>query len=287
MKKFLLWVCFLIFWSSLAFSATCRPPDLPESPTVEQIMKRWFDIKFTRYADDATYTGQIVMIDKTGFKRTKRWIRRRLIMHGKKGVDYKDLVVMTYPEYTKGLAVLTWAYLDVRKQNDLWLWLPSLKKIRKISQAEEDDAFLGSEFTVEDITTRRYGYETYELLGEENFPGYTSRYDGKTYFKNTPCYKIKGIPNKKDWYYSYRIIWVDKKTGICIFDEFYDKAGRKFKIVFRYYITPEKDCWVSKIWEVYNFRTGHTDCIDIQTYKFNIGLKERHFSPRILERMEW
>ncbi|HDD35717.1 MAG TPA: outer membrane lipoprotein-sorting protein [Candidatus Desulfofervidus auxilii] len=287
MRRFLLTVCFLVLWSSFAFSATCRPPDLPSNPTIEQIMKRWFDIKFTRYADDAIYIGQIVMIDKTGFRRTKKWIRRRLIMRGKKGIDYKDLVVMTYPEYTKGLAVLTWAYLDVRKQNDIWLWLPSLKKVRKISQAEEDDAFLGSEFTVEDITTRRYGYETYKLLGEDTFPGYTSHFDKKTYFKGTPCYKIKGIPKKKDWYYSYRIMWVDKKTGIPIFDEFYDKAGRKFKVFLRYYFTPEDDCWVARLWEIYNFRTGHTDCVDIKEYKFNIGLKERHFSPRILERMEW
>ncbi|OQY14769.1 MAG: hypothetical protein B6I32_08715 [Desulfobacterium sp. 4572_20] len=54
--------------------------------------------------------------------------------------------------------------------------------------------------------------------------------------------------------------WFDKKTGIAIFDEYYDKAGRKFKVIFRYYLTPEKNCWVSK---------------------------ERAFSPRILERMEW
>ena len=287
MKKLWLFLGFLFLLPSMGFAASCRPKTLPPHPTVEQIMQRWFEIKFTRYADDVYYTGQLVMIDKSGFKRTKKWIRRRLIMHGKKGTDYKDLVVMTYPEYTKGLAVLTWAYLDVKKQNDLWLWLPSLKKVRKVSQAEEDDAFLGSEFTVEDITTRRYGYETYEFLGEGNFPGYTSHLDGKSYFKDTPCYKIKGIPQKKNWYYSYRIIWFDKKTGIAIFDEYYDKAGRKFKVIFRYYLTPEKNCWVSKIWEVYNFRTGHADCIDIQVYKFNTGLKERAFSPRILERMEW
>ncbi|CAD7779380.1 hypothetical protein BLFGPEAP_02246 [Candidatus Methanoperedenaceae archaeon GB50] len=128
MKKLWLFLGILFLLPSTGFAASCRPKTLPPHPTVEQIMQRWFEIKFTRYADDVYYTGQLVMIDKSGFKRTKKWIRRRLIMHGKKGTDYKDLVVMTYPEYTKGLAVLTWAYLDVKKQNDLWLWLPSLKR---------------------------------------------------------------------------------------------------------------------------------------------------------------
>jgi hypothetical protein len=287
MRKYLLGLCFFILLASFSLAETCRPPDLPTSPTVEELMQRWFDIKFTRYADDISYTGQLVMIDKSGFKREKKWVRRRLILHGERQLDYKEFVIMTYPEYTKGLGILTWAYLDVNKQNDLWLWLPSLKKVRKMSQAEEDDSFLGSEFTVEDITTRRYGYETYELIGEDNFPGYTSRYNGKIYFENTPCYKIKGIPDKKNWYYSYRITWMDKKTGIAIFDEYYDKAGRKFKIIFRHITSPEDGCWETKIWEVYNFRTGHADCIDIQINRYNTGLKERDFTPRILERTQW
>jgi len=288
MKRWLISLSLVCLWTSLAFSSTCRPPTLPASPTVEQIMRHWFDIKFTRYADDVVYpTCRVILIDKLGFKREKIAVRKRLILHGKKGFDYKDLVAIIYPEYTKGLAILSWAYMDINKQNDLWFWLPSMKKVRKISQAEEDDSFLGTEFTVEDISTRRYGYETYHLLGEDTFKGYTSHYDHKTYLANVPCYKVKAIPKKKDWYYTYRLIWIDKKTGIAIYDEYYDKSGRKFKEIFRYYETPPNGCWYSKIWEVYNFRTGHADVVLIDKGHFNTGLSERRFSPRILERMEW
>ena len=288
MKRCLLFFILFILWPVMSFSASCRPAPLPPNPTVDQIMKHWYDIKFTRFADNVIYDEcKVVMVDRSGFKREKISVRKRIILHGKHGYDYKDLVMITYPEYTKGLAVLTWAYTDIHKQNDIWLWLPSMKKVRKVSQSEEDDSFLGTEFTVEDVSTRRYGYETYQLLGEERFKGYTCRYNKKTYFAGTPCYKIKAVPKRKNWYYAYRILWIDKKTGVDIFEEFYDKRGRKFKEIFHYLDTPENGCWTSRIWEVYNYRTGHTDTIIISPARYNTGLKERDFSPRILERMEW
>jgi len=71
------------------------------------------------------------------------------------GISYKDLVVMTYPTQVKGLAVLTWTYQDPEKDQNVWLWIPSLKKVRKISASEDDDAFMGSDFTVEEVSTQR------------------------------------------------------------------------------------------------------------------------------------
>lgn len=269
----------------------CRPPSLSKKPSADELMKAWFDIKFTRYADDVTYEDiDVIMIDKSGFKRTKGAARKRIVLHGKRGFDYKDVIWITYPEYTKGLAVLTWAYMDVNKQNDIWLWLPSWKKIRKVSQAEEDDSFMGSEFTVEEITTRRYGYETYKLIGEDVFSGYKSGWDGKNYCKDVPCYKIEGYPKKKHWYYEKRIVWIDKKTGVSVYEEYYDKKGRKFKEIFHYYVYPENGCYYPVFYEVYNFKTGHRDIIVMGVKKrpvFNTGISERFFTVKTLERQEW
>ncbi len=282
------WILLGCFVTSAFAAGKCRPDPLPPSPTVGQIMKHWYEIKFTRFADDVSYDiCKVIMVDKSGFKREKISVRKRIILHGKHGFDYKDLVMITYPEYTKGLAILTWAYTDINKQNDLWLWLPSMKKVRKMSQADEDDSFLGTEFTVEDVSTRRYGYEDYQLLGEAEFPGYTCRYDKKLYFKGEPCWKIRAVPKRKNWYYAYRILWVDKKTGVEIFAEYYNKLGKKFKEVFHYLDTPQNGCWSTRIWEVYNYRTGHRDTIVISPARYNTGLRERDFSPRVLERMEW
>ncbi len=292
MKKVLSVMVFLFLWASFSWAGpVCHPPNIPEKPTADELMKAWFDIKFTRYADDVTYEDiDVIMIDKSGFKRTKGAARKRIVLHGKRGLDYKDVVSITYPEYTKGLAILTWAYLDVNKQNDIWLWLPAWKKIRKVSQAEEDDSFMGSEFTVEEITTRRYGYETYKLTGEDIFAGYKSGWDGKAYCEGVPCYKVEGYPKKKRWYYEKRIVWIDKKTGTSVYEEYYDKKGRMYKEIFHYYVYPEDDCYYPVFYEVYNFKTGHRDIIVMGAKKkpvFNTDISERFFTEKTLERQEW
>ncbi len=292
MKKILSVMAILLLLASFCWAETiCHPPKIPEKPTADELMKACFDIKFTRYADDAYYPHvETVFIDKSGFKRHKKAVRKRIVLHGERGLDYKDVIWLTYPEYTKGLAVLTWAYMDVNKENDIWIWLPAWKKIRKVSQTEEDDSFMGSEFTVEEITTRRYGYETYKLIGEDVFSGYKSGLDGKTYCKGVPCYKVECYPKKKRWYYEKRIVWIDKKTGASVYEEYYDKKGRKYKEIFRTYVYPENGCYYPIFYEVYNFRTGHRDIIVIggkAEPTFNMGISERFFTEKTLERQEW
>lgn len=287
-KKVVIFLVFFLFIVNLSFGNLCQPPQIPKNPTADELMKAWFEIKFTRYGDDITYPDlTVIMLDKSGFKREKKCVRKRIILHDERGFDYKDLIVITAPEYTKGVAILTWAYTDINKQNDVWLWLPSLKKIRKVSQAEEDDSFLGTEFSVEDISTRRYGYETYKLIGEGVFSGYKSKVDNKTYGAGIVCYRVEARPKKKNWYYQKRIVWVDKKTGAAIFDEYYDKKDRKFKVIFRDFAYPKDGCWRAILWEVHNFLTGHTDVILLPNCTFNQDISEKELSPRVLERQQW
>ena len=288
MKKIVAITIWVLFFPCVIALCQCHPPKLQKNPSAEDLMKAWFQIKYTLYAQDVIYPSvKIIMLDKSGFKRTKEAVRKRILLHGERGFDYKDVVSITAPEYSKGLAILTWSYSDIKKQNDIWLWLPSWKKIRKISQSCEDDSFMGTEFTVEDVSTRKFGYEKYKLLGEAKFSGYKSPFDGKEYFKDYPCYKVEAIPKRKNWYYSRRILWLDKQSGAAIFDEFYDKNGKKFKVILRDFAYPEDGCWHATRWEVYNLITGHTDLILMLQSKFNTGLKEKLFTPRGLEREEW
>ena len=286
MKK--IFLCFFFIFLGISYGQTrCQLPTIPKNPNAEQIMKVWFDLKYKRFAHDYNLSGEVVMIDKTGFKRRKRYIRKRILLHGKGGIDYKDLVSVTYPEYTKGLAVLTWAYTDPKKQHDIWIWLPSFKKIRKVSQAEEDDSFMGSEYTIEEVSTRRFGYENYKLLGEEAFSGYKAIYTNEVYYKGLPCYKIEATPKRKHWYYSKRIVWLDKKTGFAIFDEYYNPRGKVFKTLFRHFRIFKDGCLSDDLWEVKNLRTGHSDIVLFKDISFNKGIDERLFTEKTLERMPW
>ena len=152
--------------------------------SADEIMQIMYHNKYSLFAKDYYSTNRILYVDASGFTRTKEAFRKRLIKGGDEGISYKDLVVVTYPTETKGLAILTWTYEDPQKNQEVWLWLPSLKKVRKISASEDDDAFMGSDLTVEEVSTRRFEDESYTMIGEKTFSGYMFGHDGRMKFQD-------------------------------------------------------------------------------------------------------
>ncbi len=265
-------------------------PKLTEGMSADEVMQVEYFIKYTKYARDAYFEGKAYFVDKSGDVRERETLRERITL-GRKSDDiaYKDLVMFTSPQ-VKGLATLTWTYMDPKKEQDTWLWVPSLKKVRKISSANSDDSFLGADFTVEDISTRKFEDETYTLIGSEDFKGYTCLYDNKTYFKDAPCFVIECKPKRSPWYYSKRILWVDKKTGGGIYEEKYDSTGKKFNCLFKdfeIYNVNGKEYPAQVIIEGQDLRTGHRTTIVNTIIKFERGLSESVFTVRSLSESRW
>ncbi len=258
---------------------------------VDDIMQISLFNKYTKYAYDYQSTGLVHLIEKNGATRQRTFLRRRLILGRQDdNIDYKDMTVFTNPTSVKGLGILSWTYSKYGQDADQWLWVPSLKKVRKISQASGDDSFLGSDFTTEEVTTRRFEDETYTLLREDTFGGYKSEFDGKEYFNGADCYVVEAKPKRNPWYYSKRITWIDKKTGGDIYEEVYDANGKMFKTVFKEYQIKDvngRDYSVQTHLEVKDLRTDHKTVIEIKDIKFDQGFDESDFSERMLERSKW
>jgi hypothetical protein len=259
--------------------------------TADEIMQINYFNKYTLFAHDVSYTGRAYFIDKSGATRERSTARKRINLGRKSdGIAYKDLTIFTGPTQVKGLGNLSWTYLDPKREQDVWLWLPSLKKIRKISQSASDDSFLGSDFTVEDITTRRFEDETYKLVKEEDFPGYTSEFMKKTYYKDNPCYVIEATPKRAHWYYAKRLVWVDKKYGVNIYEEKYNSKGEKFQTLFRMHKVFDvngKEYPIQMFLEGKDLRTAHRTEIINDTVEIDRGLSEDEFAPEVLSRSRW
>lgn len=258
--------------------------------SADEVMQVEYFVKYTLFAHDAQFLGKAYFIDKGGSVREKETARMRITL-GRKSDDiaYKDLVMFTTPQ-VRGLGILTWTYMDFQRQQDSWLWVPSLRKIRKISSANSDDSFLGSDFTVEDITTRRFEDETYTLLREENFRGYQCGFDKKTYYQDAPCFVVECKPKKSPWYYSKRILWVDKVTGGGIYEEKYDPNGKMYQTIFKafqIYNVDGKEYPAQIILEGKDLRTGHRTVITNTDIKFDQGLSEELFTQRQLMQSRW
>jgi len=294
MKKIVLLIAGIILaWSylyaaELEYFQVYKPK---EGMSVDEIMQIKYFNKYTLFAHDVSYTGKAYFIDKSGATRERSTARKRLNLGRKSdGIAYKDLTIFTGPTQVKGLCSLVWTYLNPKKEQDVWLWLPSLKKIRKISQAESDDSFLGSDFTNEDITTRRFDDETYKIVKEENFGGYTSDFMKKTYYKDTPCFVIEATPKRANWYYAKRLIWVDKNYGTNIYEEKYDTNGKKFMTLLRWheiYNVNGKEYPLQMFLEGRDLRSGHITEIINETVKIDQGISEEELTEQALSRSRW
>ena len=264
---------------------------LEDGMSAEEVMRIVYHNKYSLFAQDYKLPDcQILYVDKSGFTREKKAIRERIVKAGEEGLSYKDLVVVTYPTQSKGIAVLTWTYEDTTRDQDTWIWIPSLKKIRKVSASEGDDAFMGSDFTVEEVSTRGHEDETYKLVDEENFKGYTFEHTGERKFEGSPCFVIECTPVKSHWYYSKRKVWVDKETGGNIYDEYYDKNGKAFKTRFIEWVWYEPDTKkypMQLALECKDLRTGHRTVILNKDMSYDERLDERRFTTRMLERTKW
>ncbi|RKY27364.1 MAG: hypothetical protein DRP61_04355 [Candidatus Omnitrophota bacterium] len=261
-----------------------------EGMSAEEIMKIMYHNKYSLFARDYQQTGEVLYVDPSGFTRKRVWKRQRIVKAGQEGISYKDLVVMTYPTELKGLAVLTWTYEDPQKDQNVWLWIPSLKKVRKISASEDDDAFMGSDFTVEEVSTRRFEDESYKLIGSKNFPGYKFEHTGEVKFKDKPCFVVECTPLKPHWYYSKRIVWIDKDTGGNIFEEYYDKNGKLFKTLFREWVWTDlgdKKYPTQISLECKDLRTNHRTVILMKDTEYDQGLSEYDFTVKALMRSRW
>ena len=106
------------------------------------------------------------------------------------------------------------------KEDDRWIYEPSLRNVRRIQTGERSGSFVGCEFTYNDMTIRKVDEDKHEMLNAND----SINVNGTNY----TCWKIKSVPIKKnDIEYGYRICWYDKKTYLPVKMEYYDKKDPK------------------------------------------------------------
>ncbi|MCM8799945.1 MAG: outer membrane lipoprotein-sorting protein, partial [Candidatus Omnitrophica bacterium] len=146
MRCIIPFILILLLMSSFSYAQKLEYLNLyspKEGMSADEIMQIKYFNKYSLFANDFQQTGEVFYVEPNGNQRRRAWQRQRIIKAGKDGISYKDSIVITYPTEVKGLAVLTWTYEDPNKEQDTWLWIPSLKKSRKVSASNADDSFMG------------------------------------------------------------------------------------------------------------------------------------------------
>ena len=188
------------------------------------------------------------------------------------GKDSKSIMFFQSPADVKGTGFLSWQYDDPSKDDDKWLYLPAMKKIRRISgSSAKKENFMGSDFTYDDMGGRSVDEDEHKLLGEESLDGFT-------------CWVIESTPLENDAVYSKTLSWIRQDALIPVKVEFYDRMGELLKTLVASEISREGGFWTSGKLEMANHKRKHRTRIIIKEIQYNIDMNESLFTVPSLER---
>ncbi|MDD2698545.1 MAG: outer membrane lipoprotein-sorting protein [Arcobacteraceae bacterium] len=181
----------------------------------------------------------------------------------------KSLIKFLYPADIKDTKLLS--YEIIGSDDQQWLYLPALKRIKRISSRNKSGSFMASEFSYEDIASQNYKNYTYDEKVEN-----TTK-DGKKYFK------ITRIPKDENSGYSKQFIWIDSTTYLATFGEYYDKQNRLLKeISFLEYQKIQNIYRIKKI-NMFNVQNGKSSILSWDEDKIKLSLDVNDFTQRVLQ----
>ena len=190
----------------------------------------------TRQQNDSSFTLLRISTCKYGLKGskvkcTKKPVVKKLesasITVGQNGTDIQSILFVHEPKSERGVGMLSHTYDDPAKDNETWLYLSALGKVKRMVASNSDDdsepvSLFGSEFTTEDQETGKIDEYEYTLL------------DTVTY-KGRKAFVIEQVPNAsraRKSRYSKSVMWIDKERFLMLKAALYDRKGRETRRIF-------------------------------------------------------
>lgn len=218
---------------------------------------------------DSTANMRMVLKNKRG-DTSEREIRIKSLEIT--GDGDKSLTIFDKPRDVKGTAFLTFTHID--KPDDQWLYLPALKRVKRISSRNKSGPFMGSEFAYEDMSSQEVDKYTYKYLRDENCAN------------GLDCFVTERYPTDRFSGYTKQVGWMDKNEYRPQKIDFYDRKGAKLKtLVFSDYKQYLNKYWRAHKMEMTNHQTGKVSILTWSDYEFKTGLKESDFNKNKLKRL--
>jgi hypothetical protein len=246
--------------------------DSPGGVTGEDVVK---NCDFKNPGNDQRSKLAIILKDSSGSERKNVYLRLWKDYKGAEGVADKMILFTEYPPDAQGAAFMRWAFTrEADKNADQWIYLPALRKIRRVSIRDPGDSFLGSDLTYADISGRALDEDEHKLIRIESA-------------NNNEFYMVESTPKEKNPLYSKRISWFLKTPAWdgCIKArvDYYDKRGDLLK---RQNLRWQKvgPAWVWDKVIVQNVQTLHSSMFEVTNVEINVGLQDSLFAERTLEK---
>ncbi|MDB9786717.1 outer membrane lipoprotein-sorting protein [Bacteriovoracaceae bacterium] len=227
----------------------------------------------TMDAKDQNWHGQVSQVEMVLKNRHGQESRRKLKIKTLevKGDGDKSITIFKSPKDVKGTAFLSHAHS--KSEDDQWLFLPALKRVKRISSNNKSGPFMGSEFAYEDISSQEVDKYTYEFIRNEKVGGS----DG---------FVIARIPVGTNSGYTKQLLWGDKDHYRTHKIEFYDRKKSLLKtLTFHGYKEYKKGIWRASKYHMVNHQTGKSTELLWNDIAFQKNLKSRDFDKSVLKRV--
>ena len=186
----------------------------------------------------------------------------------------KSIFVFDHPRDVSGTAVLTFTHKA--GPDDQWLYLPALKRVKRISSDNKSGSFVGSEFAYEDLSSQEVEKYTYKWIEDIACPG----------FEEEICYVNEDYPVDKSSGYTRRVVWMDQSEYRIRKIDFYDRKNELLKtLIFSNYKQYVEKYWRAHYLHMVNHNTGKETEVDIEKIVFQSGLKDSDFNRQSLKRV--
>ena len=186
-------------------------------------------------------------------------------------VGDKSLVLFDTPRDIEGTALLSHA--KILDPDDQWLYLPALKRVKRISSSNKSGPFVGSEFAFEDFTAIELNKFDYRYIGTEECGEFT-------------CDVLERLPRYENSGYTRQMAWVDQTDYQIRKVEFYDRRGDLLKVLeLKDYRKYDNGVWRAHLLSMINVQTNKNTDLVYGDYEFEVGLTENDFEKGRLSRL--
>lgn len=222
---------------------------------------------------DFTVEGRMVLSDKQG-QSSVRAFRNMVKERNGGGLGDYGVIVFDEPRDVRGVGLLTHAKVEPA-DDDQWLYLPSVKRVKRISSSNRTGKFVSSEFSYEDLGGQEVDDYDYKWLRDEPCPNI-----GGT------CFVSERTPKNAKSGYSKTVVWIDQSEYRLDRIEFYNRRGEFEKVMtFGGYQQYLGQYWRPDTIRMENQQTGKSTELAWSDYAFRVGLEERDFDAQRLDQM--
>ena len=215
------------------------------------------------------FTANMIMVlrNKRGEESTRE-VRIKVIEVENDGD--RTIFVFDRPRDVKGTAFLVHAHKE--EADDQWLYLPALKRVKRISSSNQSGSFMGSEFSYEDMGASEIEKYTYRHLGDEPCG-------------DLICDVIERFPTQEDSGYSRQVLWIDSAEQRTVKIEYYDRRESHLKTL----LVDSYNLYLDQFWRagrmaMTNHLTGKSTDLNWSEYAFGTDLDLNDFTQTALKR---